>query len=116
MGSPLNPSARFSSVTSVATVCLHDSPHLKSCTHLETIRSDDSKMAGIRLFVFVNDFNHRIDWHIFNEPGKRELQCCSEHGRVSQISCHSLVRDLTAHVYVVVCLLCHAPDDSVAVE
>ena len=65
-------------------------------------------MASIRLFVFVHDFNHRIDWHIFNEPGKRELQCCSEDGRVSQISCHSLVRDLTAHVYVVVCLLCHA--------
>ena len=55
-------------------------------------------MAGIRLFVFVHDFNHRIDWHIFNEPGKRELQCCSEHGRVSQISCHSLVRDLTARL------------------
>ena len=97
---------------------------LQAATHLETIRSDDNKMAGIRLFVFVHDFNHRIDWHIFNEPGKRELQCCSEHGRVSQISCHSLVRDLTAHIYVVsACcamlsrkLAASAPDDSVAVE
>ena len=65
-------------------------------------------MAGIRLLVFVHDFNHRIDWHVFNEPGKREQRCCSEHGRVSQIRCHSLVRDLTTDVYVVVCLLCHA--------
>ena len=69
-------------------------------------------MAGIRLFVFVHDFNHRINWHIFNEPGKREQQCCSEHGRVNQISCHSLVWDLTAHVYVVVCLLCHAFEEA----
>ena len=82
---------------------------LQAATHLETIRSDDNK---IRLFVFVHDFNHRIDWHIINEPGKREQQCCSQHGRVSQISCHSLLRDLTAHVYVVVCLLCHAFEEA----
>ena len=70
-------------------------------------------MAGFRrLFVFVHDFNHRIDWHIFNEPEKRDQRCCSEHGRVSQISCHSLVRDLTTHIYLVVCLLCHAFEEA----
>ena len=34
MDSPLNPSARFSSVTSAATVSLHGSPHLKTCKQL----------------------------------------------------------------------------------
>ena len=87
--------------------------NLQAATQLETTRPDDNNMAGFRgLFVLVHDFNHRIDWHIFNEPGKREQRCCSEHGRVSQISYHSLVRDVITHDYVVVCLLCDAFEEA----
>ncbi|CAM9169000.1 unnamed protein product [Ascophyllum nodosum] len=98
--------------------------NLQAATHLETIGSDDNNMAGIRLFVFVYDFNHRIGWRIFNEPGKREQRCCSEHGRVCQISCHSPVQDLTTHTSTCSSACCamlsrklaaSAPDDSVAV-
>ena len=41
---------------------------LQAATHLETIRSDDNKMAGIRLFVFIHHFNHRIDGTFSTSP------------------------------------------------
>ena len=115
MDSPLNSSARFSSATSAATVCLHGSPRLKTCNQLhiwKPLVPMTTIWVAFDSWYIVHDFNHCIDWHVFNEPRKREQRCCSEHGRVSQISCHSLVRDLTTHAYVVVCLLYHAFEEA----
>ena len=49
---------------------------------------------------------------MFNKLGERDQRCCTEHDRVSGIICHSIVRDLTAHVYVIVCLMCHAFEET----
>ena len=140
MGSPLNSSARYNSVTSAATIttaCLHGgsvqrlggggdvtnlSPfvellggrHLEVCKQLHSWKPF-GPMTTIWLAFDSLYFANRCD-------GQSGVQgCCSEQGLVSRISCHSLVRDLRQHTssWSSACcamlsrkLAASAPDDS----